>query len=173
MDPNNPYYAYYKAQTGSGSAPYYQSRFAVQGGRGVFGNLLRGAWGFLRPLFGSAAKHIGAEALTQGSNIIKDTISSPNESVANIARNRSQEGLANLAKKAVSALTGSGGHPRRTTSSSSPRKKKKIKRNSMSGSGSAQSSAKRRASRTTRGRGRGTGLTNRPAIRDIFSPPSP
>ncbi len=178
MDPKNPYYAYYKAQAGGSAEPYYQSRFAVQGGRGIFGNLLKGAWGFLRPLFGSAAKHLGAEALSAGSNIVRDSIASPGEPVADIARKRAREGLANLANRAASALTGSGKRTRRKApSAKTPRKKQKMKKKNktQSGSDAMQYARTRRTSQSTRGRRRGgsSSINRAPAIRDIFSPPSP
>lgn len=142
----NPYYEYYVQQMGSGD--YYRSHIAVQRGRGWLGNLFRNAWGYLRPLAASAAKHIGAEVLHTGSNIVRDAMDNPSRPIGEIAKIRSKEGFNNLATRAPDILAGRGGRKRRAT---------------------RQSPVRRRERRTPRQ------LPSRkpPAIRDLFSPPSP
>lgn len=159
MDAKNAYYDYYRNQMGSGDSEYYRSRFGVQSGRGYWGNLMRGAWRFLRPLMGSAAKHVGAEALHTGSQIIRDSIASPNEPIGDIARRRGRDSIAKLAQTAASKLSGGG---------SSRQRKRKPKK-----AVAAQLSIGRRGGKSSRGSRRRTVVSRTPNIRDIFSPPSP
>lgn len=161
MDAKNAYYAYYRNQIGSGAPEYYQSRFVVQRGRGYWGNLMRGAWRFLRPLMGSAAKHVGAEALHTGSQIIRDSIASPNEPIGDIARRRGRDSIAKLAKTAAAKLSGG-------SSSSSRQRKRKPKK-----AGATQLATGRRGGKSSRGSRRRSDIARTPNIRDIFSPPSP
>jgi len=175
MERVNPYYAYYTAQIGGGgsSLPYFRSRFRVQAGRGWFGNLFRSAWSHLSPLVSNAAKHAGAEALHVGSNMMKDVIANPNESLKSVISRQGKEGLMKIAKAAAAGARPA--HPSAADQSGA---------NVQSGKGRIsrrQSAPRRRRARTapTRGlssrrrRQRQQPLPNNSSIRDIFSPPSP
>lgn len=146
MAASNPYYAYYLQQIGSGD--YYKSHITVQRGRGWLGNLFRSAWSYLRPLATSAAKHVGAEALHTSSNIVRDAMENPSLPLSEIAKLRGREGLNKLASRAPDILAGRGGRQRL---------KKRVKRQTL---------PRRRERRTVPKK-------QFPAIRDLFSPPSP
>ena len=149
MAGENPYFAYYEAQMGSGALPYYHSRFTVQGGRGWIGNLFRGAWSYLRPLLGTA----GAEAVRTGTNIVRDVMANPSEPIKEIAKRRGREGLSNLAHRAGDSLSGRGVRVRR----------KRLAQKQLGRRG-------RRNAAVTAPQYRRNLV---PAIRDLFSPPSP
>lgn len=162
----NPFYDYYASQVGGGgsSSPYYRSSFRVQAGRGWFGNLFRSAWSYLSPLVRNAAKHAGAEALNVGSNIMKEVIANPNETVRGVVGRHGKDGLMSIAKAAASGARsgmteGQSGKGRRTR---------------------RQSTVRRRQARVAPSRGvvRRSRRKHPPppsasTIRDIFSPPSP
>lgn len=156
MEPINPFFAYYTSQVGSG-APYYQSRFHIQAGRGWFGNLFRSAWSYLRPLVTGAAKHAGAEALNVGSNMMKEVIANPDASLKDVIGRQGKEGLTSIAKAALAgARAGQSGK----------------------GRGRRQSLARRRQGRSVRTNAvkrkrRARPLPSASTIKDIFSPPSP
>ena len=168
MHTTNPYFLYYSAnQVGRGNTfPYYRSSFRVQRGHGLFDNFLRSAWSVLRPLFTGAAKHVGAEALKQSSNVLNDVIDSPSQPLGDIVRKRGKEAVSNLTQSAISKLQGGGmGKAGRATKGN--RRQPGSARAALVKVGSGA----RKKRRTTQPARR----TKRriPSIRDIFSPPSP
>ena len=166
MDALNPYFAYYAGQDGGAGHPYYRSRFRVQAGRGWFGNLLKSAWSFLRPLASGAAKHAGKEALKIGSNVVQDVLANPNDSIRQAVSRHGKEGLMQIAKAASVGASAARAEGKAQTGQGRPNHR--------------QSSIRRRRARITPLR-RGAqarprlrrGPTSVPPIRDIFSPPSP
>lgn len=172
MDRVNPYYAFYAAQQqGAGSTlPYYRSRFRIQAGRGWFGSLMRSAWNYLRPLASSAAKHAGAAAFNVGSNMMKEVVANPNESMKDVIMRQGTDGLTQIAK---AALTGA----RQSVSTQSGKGRRGKHRQSASRRRQAKVAPARRSSSIKSQRGRrqrrSQPLPNASSIRDIFSPPSP
>lgn len=169
MHTTNPYFLYYSSnQVGRGvTFPYYRSSIRVQRGHGLFGNFLRSAWSVLRPLFTGAAKHVGAEALRQSSNVIGDVIDSPSQPLGDIVRRRGKEAVSNLTQTAIHKLKGGGMGKGGRVSKSNRRQP-----------GSARAvlvKVGRGARKKKKGTTRPTRKTKRqiPSIRDIFAPPSP
>ena len=162
----NLFYHYYTSQLGGSGGSYYQTHYRVQRGRGFFSGL----WRVLSPLLGSAARHIGGTAVETGAKIVSDAMTSPQQPLKEIARRRGKEGLASLASKALSSLTGGG---RRGRATSKRRQIKKNKNKNMTKRaaaafvrGLAQSASGRRRGRVNSS----SSSSSPPAIQDIFGP---
>lgn len=139
MDEVTHYYAS-QAGTGSGGAedyigPVYKGGFTRgQSGRGVIGDLFRGVWSWVSPLFKSGASALGREALNTGGNLLGDLAAAGPSATADSIRDMAKARVTQGRDKLVEKMRGAGRRKRRVKKT--PKKRRHVtKRIGMFGAG--------------------------------------